>query len=163
MASRGLDIPSVDWIVQFDPPDEVDEYIHRVGRTCRRSGQRGQALLLLTESEKKFLGYLQKEGIIMNQFESPESQLIDIQSQFQNLVQNNYFLNQGARSAYKSFLYSYLSHSLKDVFDVQKLDLIEVGKSFGLVAPPKVDLTMSFKRKRYRQRNFLSPKFKDSR
>lgn len=32
---RGLDIPAVDWIVQYDPPDEPREYIHRVGRTAR--------------------------------------------------------------------------------------------------------------------------------
>ncbi len=32
VAARGLDIPDVDWIVQFDPPDDPKEYIHRVGK-----------------------------------------------------------------------------------------------------------------------------------
>jgi len=29
VAARGIDIPNVDWIVQFDPPDHPSEYIHR--------------------------------------------------------------------------------------------------------------------------------------
>jgi len=39
IAARGLDFPRVDWVVQADCPEDVQGYIHRVGRTARfRSG-----------------------------------------------------------------------------------------------------------------------------
>lgn len=47
VAARGLDIPAVDWIVQYDPPDDPNEYIHRVGRTARGETGVGRALLFL--------------------------------------------------------------------------------------------------------------------
>lgn len=52
VASRGLDFPSVDWVVQVDAPEDYDMYVHRVGRTARFQ-QDGQALLLLDPAEEK--------------------------------------------------------------------------------------------------------------
>ncbi|PIA28530.1 hypothetical protein AQUCO_06900061v1 [Aquilegia coerulea] len=64
VAARGLDIPSVDWIVQYDPPDEPKEYIHRVGRTARGEGGKGHALLFLIPEELQFLSYLKVRNFL---------------------------------------------------------------------------------------------------
>ena len=58
VAARGLDIPAVDWIIQYDPPDDPKEYIHRVGRAVRGKSGQGRALLMLLPQELGFLKYL---------------------------------------------------------------------------------------------------------
>jgi len=55
VAARGLDIPAVNWIVQYDPPDDTKEYIHRVGRTCRGAESKGRGLLILLSEEKNYI------------------------------------------------------------------------------------------------------------
>ena len=54
VAARGLDIPDGDWIIQFDPPDEPREYIHRVGRTGR-AGKKVKAVTLFTNDDRPYL------------------------------------------------------------------------------------------------------------
>lgn len=105
VAARGLDIPSVDWIVQFDPPDDTKEYIHRVGRTCRGASAKGKALLFLLPSESEYLQHLRMAKVTMNEYDFPESKLANVQSQFDKLVQTNYYLNRAARDAYRSYLH----------------------------------------------------------
>ena len=81
VAARGLDIPDVDWIVQFDPPDDPKEYIHRVGRTARGEGGKGHALLMLRPEELGFLRYLKQANVPLNEFEFGWNKISNIQPQ----------------------------------------------------------------------------------
>jgi ATP-dependent RNA helicase DDX51/DBP6 len=49
-ASRGLDIPSITHVINYDMPTSITSYVHRVGRTAR-AGKSGQALTLFTKTE----------------------------------------------------------------------------------------------------------------
>lgn len=62
VAARGLDLPTVDWIVQYDPPAETADYVHRVGRTARK-GERGHSLLFLLPREAAYLSVLEARGL----------------------------------------------------------------------------------------------------
>ncbi|KAI2631630.1 P-loop containing nucleoside triphosphate hydrolase protein [Xylaria nigripes] len=142
VAARGLDIPAVDFIVQLDPPDDPREYIHRVGRTARGSGTKGRSLLFLQPSEIGFLSHLKAARVPVVEYDFPAKKILNIQSQMEKLISSNYYLNQSAKEGYRAYLHAYASHSLRTVFDINKLDLAKVAKSFGFPVPPRIDLTL---------------------
>lgn len=55
VAARGLDIPDVDVVVQFDPPSDTKAFSHRCGRTAR-AGRSGRAWVLLVGREQDYVG-----------------------------------------------------------------------------------------------------------
>jgi ATP-dependent RNA helicase DDX18/HAS1 len=93
VAARGLDIPAVDWIVQFDPPDDPRDYIHRVGRTARGSNGKGRSLMFLQPSEVGFLSQLKEARVPVVEFEFPAKKIVNVQSQLERLIGQNYYLN----------------------------------------------------------------------
>lgn len=70
----------MDWIVQFDPPDDPRDYIHRVGRTAR-AGKTGKSLLFLLESELGFLRYLKEAKVPLNEYNFPAEKIANVQTQ----------------------------------------------------------------------------------
>jgi ATP-dependent RNA helicase DeaD len=60
VAARGLDIPSLSHVIQYEPPEETEAYIHRAGRTGR-AGASGVAISLVNRAEKYDLDKIAKE------------------------------------------------------------------------------------------------------
>lgn len=62
VASRGLDLPNIDLVIEYDPPFSADDHLHRIGRTAR-AGKAGRAeCFLMPGGEEKYVGVLQ-EGV----------------------------------------------------------------------------------------------------
>jgi superfamily II DNA/RNA helicase len=59
VAARGLDVPSVSHVFNFDVPIHADDYVHRVGRTGR-AGRSGNAYMLATHRDEKYIDAIEK-------------------------------------------------------------------------------------------------------
>ena len=132
----------IEYLININSNLFEKEYIHRVGRTARAGGS-GHALLILRPEELGFLRYLKQAKVNLNEFEFSWSKIADIQPQLEKLIEKNYFLNMSAKEAYKAYVRAYASHSMKSVYDVKTLDLLQVAKSFGFKGAPYVDLGLS--------------------
>ncbi|VDO02746.1 unnamed protein product, partial [Rodentolepis nana] len=128
----------VDWIVQFDPPDDPKDYIHRVGRTAR-AGKSGSALLILRPHELGFLDVLRSSRVTPVEYEVASNKVADVQSALEKLISTNYLLASSAHEAFKGIVRSYNSSKLA-CFNVNELDLSALAKTCGLTVIPKVDL-----------------------
>ena len=73
VAARGLDIPDLSHVILYEPPDEIEGYIHRAGRTGR-AGAPGVAISLVTAIERMTLDRIAKRyGIDMQERPLPTS------------------------------------------------------------------------------------------
>ncbi|CAZ86421.1 unnamed protein product [Tuber melanosporum] len=130
----GSEIPAVDWIVQYDPPEDPQEYIGRLGRSVG-----ARSVLFLLPNEQAFVEYLKEAKVETEEFEYSSKQLVNIQSQLEKLVSKDYQLHCLAKDAFRSYLKNYALHALPSIFDYSKLDVAKVAKSFGFDTPPRVD------------------------
>lgn len=88
-----------------------------------------------------FLKYLRAAKVALNEYEFPKNKVANIQSQLTKLISRNFYLHKAARDAYRSYIMSYASHSMKDIFNVNNLDLKAVATGFGFEVPPAINLS----------------------
>lgn len=140
IAARGLDFPSVDWVVQVDCPENADAYIHRVGRTARyRKG--GKALLLLSEHEATgMLPLLNDARIPVGKVDMNPARLQDITPKLRAELAQNPELKMNATKAFKSYVRSVHLQTNKTVFNSKALPMAAFALSLGLMATPRVKI-----------------------
>ena len=72
VASRGLDIPNVDLVIQLEPPKDVETYIHRSGRTAR-AGSSGTCITFYTKKQQGLINLIEsKAGIKLKKIGAPQ-------------------------------------------------------------------------------------------
>ena len=142
VAARGLDFPAVEWVVQLDCPEDVNTYIHRVGRTAR-IGKEGHSLLALLPSEKEsMLKKLQEKQIPITEFWHQDVMNYRFSSftrrKAEALCARDVSLKESAQRAFKSYFKSVFLMRDKEVFNVRCLDRETFAHSLGLEVTPRV-------------------------
>ncbi|XP_039288781.1 probable ATP-dependent RNA helicase DDX31 [Nilaparvata lugens] len=165
VAARGLDLPNVEWIVQYTAPTTPSDYVHRVGRTAR-AGLAGSALIFLAPSELPFIALLEHKNIKLmeetmenclnnlrllplegaDEFQrdrrgggpTTEAAATALQLQFENSLYDQKKLHSLACKAYQSWVRFYASYprESREAFDFKSLHLGHYAKSFALRDPP---------------------------
>ncbi len=59
VAARGLDIPNVSHVFNFDVPSHAEDYVHRIGRTGR-AGRKGRAFMLVADEDRRYMAAITK-------------------------------------------------------------------------------------------------------
>uniref|UniRef100_A0A8C7KU65 ATP-dependent RNA helicase n=1 Tax=Oncorhynchus kisutch TaxID=8019 RepID=A0A8C7KU65_ONCKI len=138
IAARGLDFPAVNWVLQFDCPEDANTYIHRVGRTARYK-EGGEALLVLLPSEEKdMLSQLQVKKVPINRIQVNPEKLTSVQQKLEAFLAQEKEQKERAQRCFVSYLRSVYLMKNKDVFDVFQLKLQEYAASLGLAVAPRV-------------------------
>ena len=139
VAARGLDFPSVEWVVQVDCPEDADTYIHRVGRTARYQ-KSGNAVLFVDPSEEEgMLKALERKRVTLEKINVRERKMQNtIRSQLQNMCFKDSELKYLGQKAFVSYVRSVHIQKDRNIFDVKNLDLEDYASSLGLPGAPRV-------------------------
>nr|WCZ58333.1 ATP-dependent RNA helicase [Paratrimastix eleionoma] len=141
VAARGIDFPDVDWILQFDPPQDPNVFVHRIGRTARM-GKTGVACAFLLPQESTYIDFLHVRKIPIQEFSSfsslsppPETPEIVLQKLTRFSVEDRDIFEASSR-AFVSYVRAYSEHQCSYIFQLKKLPWVDLFRSFGLLRVP---------------------------
>ncbi|XP_017477533.1 PREDICTED: probable ATP-dependent RNA helicase DDX10 [Rhagoletis zephyria] len=138
IASRGLDFPTVNWVVQMDCPEDAVQYIHRAGRTARNKA-RGESLLVLTPSEESgMIRELRTCNIQIQKIHIDPKKLFSPRLKIEAALAQNTELKASAQRAFLSYIKSVFLMKNKNVFNVFNINFESFAISLGLAVTPRV-------------------------
>ncbi|EAK89877.1 Hca4p helicase DBP4 (helicase CA4). EIF4A-1-family RNA SFII helicase [Cryptosporidium parvum Iowa II] len=150
IASRGLDFPKIDWVIQLDIPENADTYVHRIGRTARYISK-GKSLLFVMSNEGYFLKSLYEKGINTIKKVTPNEYEMryTIHSSLQSICASDQNIKEMAERAFSAYIKSLFILTPNDKREeLKKLDFSAFALSLGLAIPPKIKINNTESEKR---------------
>ncbi|KAI9907108.1 hypothetical protein PsorP6_003938 [Peronosclerospora sorghi] len=138
VVARGIDLPDVDWIVQYDPPQDPNFFVHRVGRTAR-AGRSGCALSFLSANEDAYVNFLTIRKVPCEEMKLPLDTMKDVLPKVKSLILEDRDLLEKGTKAFIAFVRSYKEHQCQFIFRFKELDLGAVARGFCLLQLPKIN------------------------
>ncbi|KAJ3628700.1 hypothetical protein Zmor_003953, partial [Zophobas morio] len=137
--ARGIDLPDVDWVVQFDPPQDPSVFVHRCGRTARQ-GRQGCALIYLTEEEDAYVEFLRNRKIPLSEFKEDCAtyNYSRLSEDIRQLAMKDRNIIEKGNRAIVSFVRSYKEHLCSLIFRMKHLSLSALCEEFGVISVPKM-------------------------
>ncbi|EDV90523.1 GH14140 [Drosophila grimshawi] len=161
--ARGLDVPEIEWVVQWDPPANASSFVHRVGRTARQ-GVAGKALVLLLPSEDAYVQFLKLNQKVelselrMEELEEEEHMAGEtplhstLERMHQLQLADRGIYDKGMR-AFVSHVRAYTKHECSAILRLKDLDLGKMATAYGLLQLPRMP-----ELKNYTGAGFIAPK-----
>ncbi|KNC85309.1 hypothetical protein SARC_02492 [Sphaeroforma arctica JP610] len=136
VAARGLDMPDIDWVVQLDPPQDPDQFVHRCGRTARQ-GRVGSALVFLAPHEDTYVAFMRKRTVQMHEMKL-DLNADDVFNTGRDVALQDRSVYEKGLTAFVSFIRSYREHKCSIIFRVRDLDMLGICRSFALLTLPRM-------------------------
>ncbi|KAL5974937.1 hypothetical protein ACLOJK_031613 [Asimina triloba] len=154
VAARGLDIPGVDWIVQlwlnffaplgnlragdvvYDPPQDPNVFIHRVGRTARM-GRQGCATVFLSPQEDAYVEFLRLRRVPLQERNCSDTAL-DVVPQIRSVAKKDRDVMEKGLKAFVSYIRAYKEHHCSYIFRWKELQIGKLAMGYGLLRLPSM-------------------------
>jgi ATP-dependent RNA helicase DDX31/DBP7 len=148
VASRGLDLPNIDFVIEYDPPFSADDHLHRIGRTAR-AGRSGRSLIfLLPGPEESYISILNSSSpsliphtadeLLRKGFggigHEWEERATEWQLEVERWALESPKYLEMAWRGFQSHIRAYATHVAKEreIFNMQELHLGHLAKAFAL-------------------------------
>ena len=152
IASRGLDFPSVNWVIQLDCPEDATAYIHRAGRSARHKAHGENLLVLMPSEEEAMVAQLKERKIPINKISIDPRKMFTPRAKMEAFLAQNKELKETAQRAFVSYIKSVALMKNKKIFDVTALDTDAYARSLGLAVAPRVRFLSRLKKHRENNR-----------
>lgn len=146
IASRGLDFPTVNWVVQLDCPEDATAYIHRAGRTARNAAHGENLLVLMPSEEEAMVAELMERKIPINKIAIDPRRLFSPRLKMEGFLAQNQELKESAQRAFVAYIKSVVLMKNKKIFKVNALNTDAYAMSLGLAVVPRIRFLQRMKK-----------------